>query len=448
MGQKLPALRIPICQRGVRCIEGCAPDYFLPRIVHQTMKTTSTSTTPASRKMTHMRAIALCCAIKRWPMIACLGLLAACGTSRGPAQASPQISPQGAPSAFELALPRQPVQPLSTLPGWLQDDLSDLDRALTRQCAMRAPPAPWPGLCAEFKSLPAGAAAALRAWLERRFLAEPLGDGTPSTRGLITGYYEPLIRGSRQRHSSSQVPIYAPPRDLITVELASIEPRLSGMRLRGRLQGDRLVPYADRAEIERRGLPAADVLLWADDPVDAFFLEIQGSGRVQLRDGSVVRIGYANQNGHPYRAIGRTLIERGLMASPDVSAPGIRAWLRANPGQARELMHTNPSQVFFRELPTPTDLAAGPPGAMGVPLTALRSIAVDRREVPLGSLVWLATREPMRSAPLERLMLAQDVGGAIVGPTRADVFWGFGEEAGDVAGRMKAEGRMWVLVPR
>ena len=337
---------------------------------------------------------------------------------------------------------------LSALPGWLQDDLTDLDRGISRQCAMRNPPGPWPVLCAEFAALPVGSPPALRAWLERRFVARELGEAGSSPRGLVTGYYEPLIRGSRQRRSSSQVPIYAPPRDLITIELASIEPRLSGMRLRGRLQGDRVVPYADRAEIERSGLPAADVLLWADDPVDAFFLEIQGSGRVQLPDGQVVRIGYANQNGHPFRAIGRTLIDRGLMASQDVSAPGIRAWLRANPAQARELMHTNPSQVFFRELPAPADAQAGPPGAMGVPLTALRSIAVDRRHVPLGSLVWLSTREPMRNAPLERLMVAQDVGGAIIGAVRADVFWGFGETAGDVAGRMKADGRMWLLVPR
>jgi len=337
---------------------------------------------------------------------------------------------------------------LSALPGWLQDDLTDLDRGINRQCAMRNPPGPWPVLCAEFAALPVGSPPALRAWLERRFVARELGEAGSSPRGLVTGYYEPLIRGSRQRRSSSQVPIYAPPRDLITIELASIEPRLSGMRLRGRLQGDRVVPYADRAEIERSGLPAADVLLWADDPVDAFFLEIQGSGRVQLPDGQVVRIGYANQNGHPFRAIGRTLIDRGLMASQDVSAPGIRAWLRANPAQARELMHTNPSQVFFRELPAPADAQAGPPGAMGVPLTALRSIAVDRRHVPLGSLVWLSTREPMRNAPLERLMVAQDVGGAIIGAVRADVFWGFGETAGDVAGRMKADGRMWLLVPR
>ncbi|MFZ9408118.1 MAG: murein transglycosylase A [Burkholderiaceae bacterium] len=414
-----------------------------------------------------MPGIALSIAMKRALMIACLGLLAACATSRSPApkpatrpvqtpapstvpaQALPaQAQPAQPVPAQALPAPSQPAQPLQSLPGWAQDDLSDLDRAIARQCALRTPPEPWPTLCAEFRSLPQGAMPALRAWLERRFVAQGLGDGSPDSRGLITGYYEPLIRGSRQRLSSTQVPIYAPPRDLITVELASIEPRLSGMRLRGRLQGDRLVPYADRAEIERKGLPSADVLLWADDPVDAFFLEIQGSGRVQLRDGSVVRIGYANQNGHPFRAIGRTLIDRGLMAGKDVTAPGIRAWLRANPGQARELMHTNPSQVFFRELPTPADPSAGPPGAMGVPLTPMRSIAVDRRQVPLGSLVWLATREPMRNVPLERLMLAQDVGGAIVGAVRADVFWGFGEQAGDVAGRMKADGRMWVLVPR
>lgn len=338
--------------------------------------------------------------------------------------------------------------PLSVLPGWDSDDLADLDRAIARQCPASGLRSEWEALCKEFRALPAHDRTALRSWLEHRFLAQALGETSGAGRGLATGYFEPLIHGSRERLSPQQVPIYAPPRDLLTVELASIEPRLSGIRLRGRLQGDRVVPYADRAEIDRKGLANADVLLWADDPVDAFFLEIQGSGRVRLHDGRIVRIGYANQNGHPYRAIGRTLIDRGYMSAQEVTAPAIRSWLKAHPEQARELMHSNPSQVFFRELPTPAEPDAGPPGALGVPLTALRSIAVDRRHVALGSLVWLATIEPVLQQPMQRLMVAQDVGGAIIGPVRADVFWGFGENAGDTAGRMKSEARMWLLVPR
>jgi membrane-bound lytic murein transglycosylase A len=221
------------------------------------------------------------------------------------------------------------------------------------------------------------------------------------------------------------------------------------MRLRGRVQGNRVVPYHSRADIDTRNALAGHELLWVDDPVDAFFLEIQGSGRVQLRDGSVARVGYADQNGHPYRAIGRTLIDQGALPAEAVTAPSIRDWLRANPAQARTVMHSNPSVVFFRELPANTaDPTAGPPGAMGVPLTTERSLAIDRSVVPLGSLLWLDTVHPVSGQAWQRAMVGQDTGGAIVGRIRADVFWGFGAEAARAAGTMKTPGRMWVMEPR
>lgn len=355
---------------------------------------------------------------------------------------SPGISPQGAPPASA------PVA-LRSLPGWQADNLDGLAAALRRQCALRSPPAPWPVLCSEFTSLAAAGSEGLRAWLERRFVARALMDAQGADTGLITGYYEPLLNGSRRRESPAQVPLYARPADLLTIDLVEVEPRLAGMRLRGRVQGNRVVPYLSRADIDTRNALAGTELLWVDDPVDAFFLEIQGSGRVQLRDGSVARVGYADQNGHPYRAIGRTLIDQGALPAEAVSAPSIRDWLRANPAQARTVMHSNPSVVFFRELPANTaDPAAGPPGAMSVPLTAERSLAIDRSVVPLGSLVWLDTVHPVSGQPWQRAMLGQDTGGAITGRIRADVFWGFGAEAARAAGTMKARGRMWVMEPR
>lgn len=348
-----------------------------------------------------------------------------------------------------VPLPATPPVPVGRLPGWGQDDLQGLSEAIGRQCAMRTPPPPWNRLCGEWASIDRNRGQALRSWIESRFEARSLVDAQGSSQGLITGYYEPLLRGSRLRESASQVPLYARPPDLLVIDLADVEPRLAGMRLRGRLQGNRVVPYYSRAEIDTRAPLAGHELLWVDDPVDAFFLEIQGSGRVQLRDASIVRVGYAEQNGHPYRAIGRTLIDQGALPAQAVTAPSIRDWLRSNPEQARAVMHSNPSVVFFRELPSAlNDPQAGPPGSLGVPLTAERSVAIDRRVVPLGSLLWLDTVHPVQGRAWQRAVLGQDTGGAIIGTVRADVFWGFGPQAERAAGTMKHSGRLWLLSPR
>ena len=239
------------------------------------------------------------------------------------------------------------------------------------------------------------------------------------------------------------------PPDLLTIDLSDVLPDLKNMRLRGRLQGNKVVPYYSRAEIVGRqgehSEPVGKVLLWVDDPIELFFLQIQGSGRVKLPDGKLVRIGYADQNGHPYRSIGRVLIERGDLKPEEASMQGIQAWARANPDKLNELLDSNPSYVFFREVSGNGN--EGPQGALGVPLAAERSIAVDPRHVPLGAPVYLSTTQPNSSRPLRRLMLAQDTGGAIRGVVRADFFWGFGAEAGSQAGRMKQQGQMWVLLP-
>jgi membrane-bound lytic murein transglycosylase A len=219
------------------------------------------------------------------------------------------------------------------------------------------------------------------------------------------------------------------------------------MRLRGRLVGKTVVPYGTRAEIERARLPGKE-LVWVDDPVEAFFLEVQGSGRVQLDDADeTVRIAYADQNGHPYKAIGRWLVEQGELTAAEASAQGIKAWIVAHPERRQELFNVNPSYIFFREERLP-DPSVGPKGALGVPLTPGRSVAIDPSFLPLGAPVFLSTSEPASEVPVQRLMMGQDTGGAIRGAVRADFFFGFGGQAAENAGRMKQRGQLWVLLPR
>ena len=337
----------------------------------------------------------------------------------------------------------------SDLPGWTDDDLAAAWPAFLQSCRALANKPKWllwRAACSEAKALPVNDGAAQRRFFEARFTPYLLTNPDGTTSGLITGYYEPLLRGSRRRSATYSQAVLGVPADLLTIELADVFPDLKGMRLRGRLQGNKVVPYYSRADINAREARYADrVLLWVDDAVELFFLQIQGSGRVKLPDGSMVRVGYADQNGHPYQSIGRVLIDRGELKPEQASMQGIQAWARANPEKLNDLLNANPSYVFFREVSAKSD--EGPQGALGVPLFAERSIAVDPRQVPLGAPVFLATTQPGAATPLRRLVLAQDTGGAIRGVVRADFFWGFGEQAGNQAGKMKQQGQMWVLLP-
>ncbi len=268
--------------------------------------------------------------------------------------------------------------------------------------------------------------------------------------GLFTGYYEPLLRGSKSKGGAFAVPLYLPPEDLVKVDLGKFDPDLSGRSIRGRIEGQEFIPYHSRDDITDGALADRDLeLVWVDDEIEKFFLQIQGSGQVRLDDGTVIRVGYADQNGLPYRAIGRDLIEIGALTPETVSLQSIRKWLQANPQRAREIMARNKSYIFFREN-TELDPTDGPLGAQNVPLTAGRSLAVDPRHIPLGAPLWLDTTAPWPGGerPLRRLMVAQDTGGAIKGVIRGDVFWGAGERAEAVAGHMKSQGRFFVLVPR
>jgi len=227
-------------------------------------------------------------------------------------------------------------------------------------------------------------------------------------------------------------------------DLGQFRDTLRGERIAGRVEGGRLHPYPDRGTIDRGALAGRGLeLLWVDDAVDAFFLQIQGSGRVTMADGSVIRVGYDGQNGHPYVAVGRVLIQRGIMTPEQVSMQSIRAWLAANPTAAPDLLRENPSFVFFREL-----TGDGPVGAQGVALTPGRSLAVDPRFLPLGAPMWLDVEDPRVAGDrIRRLVVAQDTGGAIRGPVRGDLFWGHGAAAEDAAGRMRSQGRYWLLLP-
>ena len=337
------------------------------------------------------------------------------------------------------------------LPGWAEDDLTAAWPAFLQSCkalASRPQWLLWRAACEEARGLAANDTTTLRRFFESRFSPYLLTNPDGTTSGLVTGYYEPLLRGSRTRSSVFSQPVLGVPPDLLTIDLADVLPDLKNMRLRGRLQGNKVVPYYSRADIVSREKEFADrVLFWVDDAIELFFLQIQGSGRIRLPYGKMVRVGYADQNGHPYQSIGRVLIERGELTSEQASMQGIQGWARANPDKVNDLLNTNSSYVFFREAPIKSKVEDGPTGALGVPLTKERSIAVDPANVPLGAPVFLSTTRPNSSVPLRRVMLAQDTGGAIRGVVRADFFWGFGAEAGAQAGRMKQQGQMWVLLP-
>ncbi|MCL2644502.1 MAG: MltA domain-containing protein [Betaproteobacteria bacterium] len=335
------------------------------------------------------------------------------------------------------------------LPGWDTDDLGAAWPAFLESCRAIGSKPDWAAVCAAASALPEKLSdQEARRFFEQHFTPRQSVASNGSVQGLVTGYYEPLIYGSRMQLPGAQWPILAPPNDMLTANNVHRHPELRSMNLRGRLDGKKVVPYWTRAELEKRraeGKLPARALFWAADPIDLFFLQIQGSGQVELTDGTRVRVGFAEHNGHPYRSIGSWLVERGELSLHQASMEGIRQWALRNPQRLNELLNSNPRYVFFRELPLGE---GGPIGALGVPLHAERSIAVDRTYVPLGAPVFLSTTWPLSDKPLNRLVMAQDTGGAIKGAVRVDYFWGFGDGAGEQAGKMRQQGNIWVLWPK
>ena len=334
--------------------------------------------------------------------------------------------------------------PFAAIPGWVNAEISSGLRAFASGCPRMAAGSALRRACEAARALPANEEAAARAFVETTFEAWSIVAADGNAEGMVTGYYEPVLAGSRSRSERFREPVYGVPADLVAVDLDNLLPELRGLRLRGRMDGRRLVPYWTRAEIEAGKTSAAPIIAWVEDPVELFFLQIQGSGQIELASGARLRLGYGDQNGHPYRSMGRFLVERREMTLDQASMQGIKAWAAANPAKLREALDSNPSYVFFRE----TVESGGPIGTLGVPLTAGHSIAVDPRHIPLGAPVFLATTWPLSTQPMERLVAAQDTGGAIRGAVRADFYWGSGSDAGALAGRMRQQGRMWILWPR
>jgi membrane-bound lytic murein transglycosylase A len=336
------------------------------------------------------------------------------------------------------------------LRGWPQDEAAAALAAFQRSCAVLAKAADatplgiagtaadWRAPCEAAAALAGADDAAARQYFETWF-APWLAGNNGKPEGLFTGYYEPELSGARQPDATFATPLLRRPPDLVMVELGLFRPAWRGERIAGRAVDGRLKPYESRRDIESGALDRYRLgFLWVDDAVDAFFLQIQGSGRIRLPDGALVRVGYDGQNGQPYVPIGRLLMERGELAKEDVSMQSIRAWIKAHPEAGKALMAENPSYVFFREVK-----GDGPVGAEGAVLTPGRSLAVDRSFLPLGVPVFLDAGDGLR-----RLMVAQDTGGAIRGPVRGDVFWGAGAEAAARAGTLKARGTYYVLLPK
>lgn len=345
------------------------------------------------------------------------------------------------------------------LPGWGHDDLLTFTQAMAKSCARierRAASDPlgkieqagtfgdWQVICRGLQKVNSRDPRDLQQYIESVLIPYEVRAGQ-EPEGLFTGYYEASLRGSLQKNGPYRYPLHKRPDDLVMVHLGEFRDHLKGERIAGRVINGTLKPYEERSEIMAGAWPHnEEVLVWVDDAVDAFFVQIQGSGVVQLDNGGIMRIGYAGQNGHPYYAIGRELIKRGALEKEDVSMQSIRSWLAANPELADEIMNTNRSYVFFRELDT-----EGPVGGEGVVLTAGRSLAIDHTKIPYGVPLWVDIEKPAPGiTALRKLMMAQDTGGAIRGPVRGDVFWGYGDQAEELAGPMKAKGRYWVLLPK
>ena len=373
------------------------------------------------------------------------------------------ISEIDTPKPQEASL-RLDATSFDQLPGWKGDSLSQALAVFLRSCEKikTLPPdrglgpssemgrvSEWIKFCVSAALIHPGNETEARYFFESRFTPYLARNNkmpwAPKSRGLFTGYYEPELHGAWKPDTTYRYPIYARPKDLVSFDLGDFRDEFKGWQLAGQLKGNKFRPYPTRADIESGVLKGQQLeLLWVDSAIDAFFLHVQGSGRVMFEDGSMIRVGYAGRNGRRYTPIGRELMAKGIIPQKKVSLQSIRQWLAANPIAGRQLMEKNKSYIFFRLIE-----GDGPIGAQGVVLTAGRSLAVDRKYIPLGVPVWLNTLQPGKSkTPLRRLVLAQDTGSAIQGPVRGDLFFGFGNDAGIGAGLMRENGTYYLLLPR
>lgn len=374
----------------------------------------------------------------------CLVMLAACA---------------GAPDAGKAKKAEDPFYLKPTvfekLPGWDSDSQSAALVPMQKSCArilkkdaaksfgptdIAGSYADWQAVC---EKLPVDADdGTARAYFADNFMPYEIWDAQDRD-GLFTGYYEPILHGSLKKKKPYVIPLYERPDDMVTVNLGDFKPELKGETVTGRVDGEKLVPYYTRADIEKGALKKQDKVVWVNSAVDAFFLHIQGSGQVQMENGDVLRVGYAAQNGRAYTAIGKSLLDKGELHPGNVSMQSIRAWLETHPDKAADVMNINESYVFFRKLD-----GDGPLGAEGVALTPKRSMAVDRKKFPYGAPIFIDAAAPEGEGRLQQLMVAQDTGGAIRGAVRGDFFWGAGDDAAHNAGVMKSKGQAYILLPK
>lgn len=335
----------------------------------------------------------------------------------------------------------------SLLPPSSDSDWDAAYRAFKISCTKIGGAAPWKEVCLKTETQQASA----RAFFEENFdpwqvkIVPPAGK--ESVRGLMTGYYEPVLEGSRHKTERFSVPLYSPPDDLLTVSLSATYPALKGMPLKGKLQGKRIVPYDTREVIMGRKDLERYAICWVENPVEAFFLEVQGSGRIHLQDGSEIRLGFADSNGQPYRAIAKWLVERGEIKLSEASMQRILEWAKKNPERTKEMLSYNKRYIFFKERNV-VDSETGPIGSLGVPLTARASVAVDRRFWQLGTPFVIQVDQDNPSMHFARPVVSQDTGTAIRGALRFDYFWGSGAVAAKYAGNQKSPFSAWVLFPK
>jgi membrane-bound lytic murein transglycosylase A len=329
----------------------------------------------------------------------------------------------------------------SSIPNWKNDDFQQVLPALHQNCKVMQNNKDWTTFCNGLERLKDASSKKIRKFIESTMTPYAVYS-YGSQQGTFTGYYEASLSGSLSFDQVNKYPIYGLPEDLLSLDTKSICEKSKDMGFRyGRIKDNLFVPYLTRSEINETTLNAP-ALLWVDDPVDLFILHIQGSGRVETSDG-VYHVGYAGNNGHPFVGIGSLLKQDNVLENGKYSMPHIRSWLKENPEKAKEYMDKNPRYIFFKLLSE----NEGPLGALDVALTPERSMAVDKKYIPLGALLFLNTTDPDGKS-IQQLMVAQDVGGAINGPIRGDFFWGYGEEAFQKAGRMKSTGTYYMLWPK
>ncbi len=362
--------------------------------------------------------------------ISILGFIVGCSTppTRGTAYRSSVATPS---EAYSSSIASFRAVSWQALPGWQEDDLAQAWPAWLKSCdalRKRNSEINWRQVCAQVNSISDRDGRAIRQYFETNFQAyEVRSTANGSDKGLITGYYEPVMNGSLTRTATYAVPLYGLPKAW---------------------RGNKPSPGPTRAELMSSGLLRGAELAWVQDPVAAAFMQIQGSGKVRLEDGRVLRLGYAGTNDQPFKSFAQWLLDRKEITRSQATMQGISAWAKRNPDRVEEMLNANPRFVFFKELPSNVSADLGPTGALGVPLTSERSIAIDLKAMPLGAPVFLSTTRPLSSQILQKLVMAQDTGKAIVGGVRADYYWGSGDSAGELAGRMKQDGRMWLLLPR